>query len=344
MSLLDEPGYRHFLAETHPALGIEDARLGGVPSFLATLDVGEPVMPGRLRRLMDWSRGFVPELVSPRALFLGTPFERYDQSHVLDDIPTVPELTERVVRAARRHGADVAVLTNVRPERLDPEWTERGWVTLPSFPDTVVDLDAPTFDAHLKTLPQGDRSGVRRNIKRFQRAGHRLERVYDAAQVGPALYRCYRPFFERATVRWQPHTPAYFAGLTSLGPAVELTVARTERGDLIGFVVAFEDMHGVQAGRIGVHPDYYRRDAVYFRLLYHPLEAALARGSAPGQRLSLEPTGYRMKRHLGARKVPLVNLILGVSDTWCILLRQFEHLGRFMLRHLEDRATLERLY
>lgn len=344
-ALLDTASYRAFLAQTHPALEIDDGRLGGVPSFVARLDIREPLVPGAMRSALDVAQEIVPEIVKPRGLFLGTPFERYDQTHLLEELPSVPELSEQASRAARARDLEVAVLTNVRPEALDlAAWASHGWSVLPSFPDTVVDLCAPDFEAHLASLPSGDRSGIRRNIKRFRRAGHTLERIVDASRLGMSLFRCYQPFFEGATVRWQAHTVAYFDGLTRLGKHVRLTAARSSEGKVIGFIVAFEDPNGLQAGRIGVHPEYHRKDAVYFRLLYHVLEEALETWGGGPNILSLEPTGYRMKRHLGARKVPLVNLILGVSDAWSILLRSMGALGRHLLRHLEDRAALERWY
>mgnify|MGYP006287708787 FL=1 len=344
-SLLDHPSYRSFLAETHPRLHIDDDRLQGFPSFLAPLDVREPMVPGFVRRVLDGLRPVLPRLVTPPALFLGTPFERYDQTHLLDETGPIAPFTERVRERARALGREAAVFTNLRPEALDPRaWRAHGWSILPSFPDMVVPLSAPSFDDHVRTLPSGDRSGIRRNIRRFERAGHGLDRIHDASGLGPALYRCYRPMYDRATVRWQAHTEAYLAGLTRLGEAVDLVGAFTGDGQLIGFVVAFADGDGLQAGRIGVHPDFHRRDAVYFRLLYHTLEEALStRGEGPGH-LSLEPTGYRMKRHLGAERVPMVNLVLGVSATWRRLLGRFEGLGRRLLAHLTDRAALERMY
>ena len=342
-ALLDAAHYRRFLAATHPALGLEDERLEGVPSFVAPLDVREPMPPGPWRRLLSGVHVLSPAWVRPSALFVGTPFERYEQTHVLDDVDCVDGFSDVVQRAARRLGLEVVVITNLSPTAIGLDaWRRRGWVVFPSFPDAVVDLKAADFQAHLRTLPQGDRSGVRRNIRRFERAGHGLERVMDARGLGSELFECYRPLYRRAAVRWHPHTRAYFSGLPGLGESVHLTVARSRAGALIGFIVAFEDREGVQAGRIGVHPNYHRRDAVYFRLLYHVLEGALASKPEGNRVLSLEPTGYRMKRHLGARTVPLVNLIMGVSETWSILLHGMQGLGQFMLRHLNDPGALER--
>lgn len=344
MSLLLEPGYRRLLAETHPELAIRDDRLD-VPSFVAPLDVREPLLPGALRDAVTAFTEVTPDLVVPRALFLGTPFERYEQTHLLDEVPDPAGLAQAAHAAARAEGAGVVVLTNVSPAhpRL-PAWIGAGFVSLPSFPDTVVDLDVGSFEQHLLRLPQGDRSGMRRNIRRFERAGHRLVHLTDTLPLGPALYRAYRPFFERATVRWQPHSEAYFRRLSELGPRARVTAAVAPDGDVAGFVVNFRDGPHFQAGRIGVSPRFERRDAVYFRLLYHALEESFALTETRRARLSLEPTGYRMKRHLGARAVPLVNLVMGVSPTWRSLLGGFAGLGRRLLRHLEDRAALERAY
>lgn len=342
--ILDEARYRRFLAETHPSLRIDDGRLDGVPSFLAPLDVREPLVPGPFRRLLEGLRPVLPGLVTPPALFLGTPFERYDQTHLLAEIPDPEALTERARRAARANSREVVVCTNVLSRRIPDRWSALGWVELPSFPDTVVPLTSPDFEAHLATLPPGDRSGMRRNMRRFERAGHRLARIDHAGPLQDALHACYRPMYERAAVRWQAHTPEYLGGLTRLGSEVELVGAFSAQGQLIGFMVVFEDGPGLQAGRIGVHPDFHRRDGVYFRLMYHVLELGFrSRGGGPG-RLSLEPTGYRMKRHLGARNVPLVNLVFGVSERWRLLLGRFRALGHRLLGHLEDPDALERWY
>ncbi|MFZ9888541.1 MAG: hypothetical protein ACO3JL_13670 [Myxococcota bacterium] len=97
----------------------------------------------------------------------------------------------------------------------------------------------------------------------------------------------------------------------------------------------------LHAGRIGVVPDAYRRHGVYFRLLYAVLEEGFRVGST---HVSLEPTAYRTKRHLGARRKRTINLVLGVSPLWRMLLGTCGGLGRRLLRHLDHRRTLERVY
>jgi hypothetical protein len=345
--LLDDPRYYRFLAATHPHLRISNGRLQ-VPSYVATLDVREPLLKGPVKAALEVGKAVTPGYVTPRALFLGTPFERYDQTHLFDEIDDVPALTRAAERAARRLDAELVVITCVQgAHRRAHDFTHAGFVELPSFPDTVVTLHGDSFDEHLATLPQGDRSGVRRNIRRFERAGHTLKTVSSTRELGETLYAAYRPMFDRAAVKWLPHTPAYFEGIADLDERVHVTVAFNPEHEAIGFIVNFEDglddahRRVFQAGRIGVLPAYHRKDAVYFRLMYHVLEEAIARG---GTHLSLEPTGYRMKRHLGADKIPLVNLVYGVSPTWRLLLGGAAGLGRFLLRHLEDPGKLEGNY
>ena len=344
MALLLEPGYRRFLAETHPALDIRDDWLQ-VPTFVAPLDVREPLLPGPVKDILTGFTEATPGFVLPPSLFLGTPFERYDQSHVLDEVEAPVRLAQAASQVASREQLEMVVLTNVSPAHpMLSRWLDAGFVSLPSFPDTLVDLDVDSFDAHLMRLPQGDRSGIRRNIRNFTGAGHRLEVLTSSEGQGQALFRAYLPFFERASVRWQPHTEDYFERLTELGHRVHLAVARAPDDEIIGFIVSFDDGDDFQAGRIGVVPEFHKKDGVYFRLLYHAMEEAFRRAPSRASRLSLEPTGYRMKRHLGARAQPLVNLVLGVSLRWRTLPAGFASFGRWLLAHLDDRKTLEKAY
>lgn len=339
--LLDDGRYLRFLSQTHPELDISISRFE-VPSFVAPLDVREPLLPGVFRALLNVGLRLTPSHVMPATLFLGTPFERYDQTELLSQLHDPVVLAETSRRYAERMGLELVVFTCVRADHpaIAP-LLRAGFYALPSFPDTVVPLVGQDFDTHLLSLPPGDRSGIRRNIRRFERGGHRLERVYDSKDRGTELFAAYQPMYERATVKWIPHTEGYFAGIAALDERVHLTVAKNEAGDLLGFVINFADGDAFHAGRIGVRPDYYRRDAVYFRLLYHVLSESLHHGAS---RLVLEPTGYRMKRHLGARRKPLVNLVQGVSPTWRLLLSSSRGIGKMALSHLENRKILERHY
>jgi hypothetical protein len=339
--LLDSQSYRSLLKRTHPALSMEDSRLP-LPSFIAPLDIREPLLPGTSREIFHMMRNVAPSLIVPRTLFVGTPFERYDQTHLLDSIEDVEHFSEQAKNAARRSDLPLVVLTNISPKhRSFSRWLDAGYCPLPSFPDTVITFQDSDFEEHLMRLPQGDRSGIRRNIRKFEAAGYHLERMQSSREVASTIYEAYLPFFERARVRWQKHTESYFREIADLSQDVFFTVAKNDCGEIAGFVLNFRDGKGFQAGRIGVRPGFYQQYGIYFRLIYHLLDEATRENA---NQLSLEPTGYRMKRHLGAQARPLVNLVLGVALKWQFLLKSCAGLGRKLLSHLEDPEKLEREY
>jgi hypothetical protein len=345
MRLIEDDDHLRWIATTHPDIDLSLDRLA-LPSFIAPVAVAEALEPGTLtRRLMQGVLRTRRSLVAPDALFLGTPFEPYDQSLLLDVVD--PErLVEDARQVARRLGLELCVLPNVSPAhpRL-ADWLDAGFTSLPSFPDTQMNVEVTDFDAHLARLPAGDRSGIRRNIRRFERAGHRIERLPSTQGLGRLLHRGYRTFFDRAKVHWLAHTEAYFEGLVGdagLAPdRVHVWAVHAPEAGLVGFIVNFLDGELMHTGRIGVLPEWHPRDRIYFRLLYAAVEDAIA---SPCTTLSLEPTGYRTKRHLGARKVPLVNLVLGAGATWTQLLRFATPVGRRLLHHLADAHRLDRRF
>jgi hypothetical protein len=340
-ALLDDARYRAYLADTHPHLALSGERLP-IASYVAPLDFKEPLLPGLWRMLASGLGATLPALGRPRALFLGTPFERYDQTHFLDEVKDPNHMWAQACEEASSAACPVVVMTNVSPDH--PRFSEfcgPGVHALPSFPDMTLALGEGVLEDHLSSLHQKDRGSVRRNIRNFERAGLSLERVVSSHQLTDSLYDAYFPFFDRARVKWQAHTPDYFRGIAALDDRVHLTVARTGRGEVAGFVVNFRDSGGFQAGRLGVHPDWYRKDGVYFRLLYHVMDEAMRHG---GGVISLEPTSYRLKRHLGAVQRPMCNLVRGVGPFWRMLLQTLKPLGRRSLAHLEDPARLEAWY
>ena len=279
----------------------------------------------------------------PRTLFLGTPFERYEQTHLLEQVGDLRDLINQAQKTARAEEIDLVCITNISPSHPTYRtWLNAGFVPLPSFPDMTVDLEGiNSFDEHLARIPPGDRGSVRRNTRKFQRAGFTLSPVRKIDKVGPVLWESYVPFFDRARVKWIPHSPAYFRGIGDVDPAVSLTTARAPSGDLAGFILNFEDGGAWHAGRIGVMPEWQRRDAVYFRLIYHLIEEAISKKAT---QLSLEPTCYRMKRHLGARYQPLVNLVYGIHPLWRIMLATLQPLAKIALGHLNNQKKLEKWY
>ncbi|MFZ9889046.1 MAG: hypothetical protein ACO3JL_16235, partial [Myxococcota bacterium] len=150
--LLDSRRYRRFLAETHPELQLSEDRLA-VPSFIAPLDVREPLLPGYFRDALLQFPALLETPLRPTTLFLGTPFEPYDQTHFFEGVSDVPGLVSGARTLAAERGLDLVVVTCVSPGApFLGAWQREGFVTLQSFPDAVVTLRGHSFEEHLMSL------------------------------------------------------------------------------------------------------------------------------------------------------------------------------------------------
>ncbi len=339
--LLDDPKYTSFLARTHPNLDICSDRFVA-PTYVASFDISEVLISNFFKTVIAIAGHIAPRIPKPRALFVGTPFERYEQTKLLDQIKDPGEAAHALRHAATQQSLDLVVCTNVSVSHPGIQtWIDAGFLALPSFPDMVVDVKATSFEGHLANLAPRARESIRRNLRLFDRAGFRLQRLDETALSAATLHTAYRQFYDRAIVRWHPYSESYFAEIAGLDERAHVTAAVTSSEEIVGFIINFADNNCWQAGRIGVVPSHFRKSAIYFRLLYHSIEEAILHGA---KTLSLEPTGYLTKRRLGAHMNPLVNLVLGVSPLWKMLFKTSGFLARRALAHLEDRQLLEAHY
>ena len=342
VSLIDQPEYAEFIAKSHPALRCsKDDSIGHF--FIANLDIAEPLLQGLVRANLELAQSMLPRYLKPKALFLGTPFEPYRQDDVLARLPPLEKMVDGLHMLSSRHRAQCIVMTNVSPthERCS-ELLDSGFTLLPSFPDMVLNLrDIETFEEYLRLLKAGDRSSVRRNLRVFGERGYEIRQIKNSEPISTNLYEAYLPFFNRAKVKWFPHSPEFFRDATDFSNSTRLFVASDADGELAGFAMGYFDGRVYHAGRLGVRPDLFQQDRVYFALLYRFIEDAISLGA---KQLSLEPTAYRLKRHLGAKPRPVVNAIMGTSPFWRTALSLGKPLGYRLLRHLNRPKVLEDHY
>ena len=340
--LIDSTRYSELIAKSHPELNYSiDPVIGH--TFVANLDIAEPLLPGLLRQSVERAQQLLPKHLRPKALFIGTPFEPYRQDDVLTRLSSIQELRAQLTKLQQEYQTQCIVMTNISPthERIR-DLVDANFTLLPSFPDMVINLRPfDTFSHYLKSLKPADRSSVRRNRRVFLERGYTLQRLEDASKYSKELYEAYLPFFERAKVKWFPHSQAFFESATRLGPTTRLFVAYDCEGSIAGFSMGFFNDGIYHAGRLGVRPDLHHRDRVYFSLLYQFIEDAIDLGA---KSVSLEPTAYRLKRHLGAHPKPVVNAILGQSLFWKSALALGQPLGHYLLRHLNRLKLLEAHY
>ncbi len=334
--LMKSAEYIDLLVQAHPALRI--STFSGLPSFVARLSIYEALDNALLRFFAKYLQNFLPTLLNPRTLFLGVPFEPYDQTASLTHVVSSDNYDDQLIKHAEMLGVDLLVIPNIQEQGSEIQWAERGYLSLPSFPDMVLDTQFESFESYLATLSQGMRSSIRRNQRRFKKAAFSIEQIPpECLDVQPA-YWGYCHFFERARVKWYPHTPSYFSLLPQAASVAKVWVATANKKQ-IGFIIAFHDDKGLHAGRIGILPDLYRQHAIYFNLVYELIAYAIKNRI---ERLYLEPTNYRFKASLGARQVSLVHFVKGFSNTWRYLLKYHGTFGNKLLSHLRVGECLEK--
>ena len=99
-SFLESTAYFEYLQKTHPDLRMSFE--AGVPYYVAPLYFYEPLRPGWLKTALRGLAAYWPRFGAPRALFLGSPFEPYEQT-ALGGKTTALKLST-VQKLARRHG------------------------------------------------------------------------------------------------------------------------------------------------------------------------------------------------------------------------------------------------
>ena len=340
--LIDSTCYAELISRSHKELNYQVHPILG-HQFVAHLDIAEPLLPGPIRSAVEVTQRYLPTHLKPKALFLGTPFEPYRQDDVLSRFTSLREFQIEVESIRQTHNTQCVVMTNITPtHRRISDLLRANFTLLPSFPDMVINLrQFKTFDLYLDSLKPEDRSSVRRKRRVFGERGYTIKASTDASKHAGEIYQAYLPFFERAKVKWFPHSQAFFQEVTKLGSTTRLFLAYDSQGRVAGFSMGFFCGGIYHAGRLGVRPDLHQRDRVYFALLYRFIEDAIDLGA---QSISLEPTAYRLKRHLGAHPKPVVNAIMGQSNFWRSALALGKPLGHYVLRHLNRLRMLEANY
>ncbi len=329
--------YIAWLAQTHPQLKIRNDSLG--VTYQAPLQFFEPLKPGFLRKMMRFAALKCPQLFAPKALFMGSPFEPYEQLLPLQK-NMMPELKSR----AREEGCGIIVVTNVDATQLQSDTlNQQGFKILPSFPDMVLSLPGQSFTDYLKALKSKERNSLLRNIRRFDESGCTVKRVCgkELRSLSHQMLQGYHQMYVRAEVKWLRHTAEYFHSIADLSEDVFVDVAFTPQNKLAGYVVSFDDGDRLHGGRIGLMPSHYQKHGVYFRLIYRLIERGYMHHK---KELVLEPTSFKLKRYLGAQYRPLVNLMVGTTPFWAMVCTVGHRLGRRWLRHLTQPQELEKIY
>lgn len=335
-NLLFDTRYIKFLAKAHPHLCIGTTDVG-TPYYVSTISCLDMLSPGLLSRTIR-NNFFIPSLlISPRTLVFGLPFEPYQQTSTLEALPDVK--TMHIMAKSLR--ADVILMTNLDPGSTRfRHFQEQGFFSIPSFPDMTLSIHGNSFEDFLHRLTQKHRYSIRQHMRRFSSKGHKVEKVATVSfELARDCYDAYVGFYDRAKVPWFKYEFDYFHGFLRHVPHGFVKVARTFHGQFIGMVLGMREGRYMHITRLGVHPDYVRKDSVLFRLFYAAIEESIATSC---EMISLGPTSYRIKRRMGACMKRVKNLISPVSSSWQLLMAC--NPSFFLLRHLTDDTVMEEFY
>ena len=324
------------LATTHPELELNCTRFD-LPSYFFQTSLHEFLLPGFISQLVMNAEPWFPRLTKPNGLFLGLPFEPYEQTRFLSkNLPSISDVTSQ-------KNLDFVMLTNVDASftKFSTEWVPKGYMPLLSFPDMIIPLHYNSFSTYISHLNGKSRETIKRNIRKFNLAGLHLESHRNSEEIAQILHEFYYSFYSKAKVKWICHSQNYFQILSQINHNVHLTVAKNCQNEIVGFIINFGESNIWHSSRIGIHPQYNRKSGVYFRLLYHSIEEAIAHQATS---LSLGPTTYKIKRQLGAQYNFLYNLILGVSPIWKTLIQKAPLLLTKPLGHLHSTTILEKYF
>ncbi|MCA9508843.1 MAG: GNAT family N-acetyltransferase [Myxococcales bacterium] len=337
--LLSNPAYFKFLSSSHPELSLKLCSQGA-PYFVVSIASFQPLMPGVLRSIAYHLRIVAPSLLNPRALVFGVPFEPYEQTAILSMLPSI----QSIKKMAKEFGADVVLLTNVNKNSSHiSKLLNAGFLLIPSFPDMRLKVNAQNFEDYLNLFSSKYRNSMRRNIKKFEREQHRL--IYQKEinkSLNEDFYQAYRFMRRRALVPWIAYSKEYFASLSDAMPDSFVVAAHSARGEFLGMAQGLKESERFHVARVATAQSMYRKDGIFFRLIYASIEHALNQGC---KEIILSPTSYAFKRKLGAQYYPLYNLILPISFSWKTLVSTLRPWTlRALVGHLNCHSTLERVF
>ncbi len=335
--MLFDESYRRFLHLNHPLLGI-DATTDGLAYFSSEIPCHEVVPPGILRTLLEKASPFFTFL-RPHALAFGLPFEPYEQSPLLGHLPSL----DKMKALATSRSSSLIFIGNVDPasEHI-PKLCKNGFYLIPSFPDMVLAINFSSFEDYLSQLSRRYRYRIRHHIEIFITEGYSLSlNPPPTAVLADECYQAYTSFRERAKVPWIAYESLYFHRFAELKDASTI-VAYAKNGQFSGMAQMIKEGPKLHIARLATARDFYRKGAIFFRLLYACIELGIKEGC---EEISFAPTSYRAKKRLGAKPRPLVNLLYPMSPAWKSLMLVLGEQGfSFFLRHLSSIKTLEEMY
>jgi len=285
-------------------IGIAPAFLGTAPILLA--------VPAPLQRTFAFWAKFMPSLLQPRTLFVGSPCADEGTVGLLpgtDRRAAFECLQQAVEGEARRRDLHMIAWKDFPGSDADDiAWLQarHGLFRMVSFPGTIVSLPGPRKDDYFAALKGSRRGQLKKKIRHS--AAHvdvEAEAIqHPSPDVLDEIFRLFWQTHERATTKYERLNRRFFE-LIAEPPVAHFIVIREKRSrDILAFMLCF-DMGGRIINKfIGIDYSRPREWRLYFRLWDAVIDWALTRGATT---IQSGQTGYPAKIETGHTLIPLTN-------------------------------------
>jgi predicted N-acyltransferase len=284
--------------------------------------------PG-IRDKVGWVQKVAPRLGNVTILMCGLPFSA-GQSNLTfasgaDRVRVVEVLDTLMRQLARQHGARLVVLKEFGAD--DREYlaplTRRGYCSADSAPSYAMSRTFPDLAAYCEALKSHYRSGIRKSLEKFERAGCRVVHLEDPDEIRrvytPDVHRLYEKVVGKAELKLEVLSHRFFHELVEqLQGRATLTVAyRGER--IIGFGWGLSTGPAFDGLFCGIDYDHNAECDTYFNVIYNSLDHAFRRGS---ERITVGQTADAFKARLGCTGTPRYIYVRGTGPVLSWVLRR----------------------
>jgi len=246
-------------------------------------------------------RKHLPRFLAVRILFAGNPIGTGWPS-VRGGVETGAAILRGICGVARDLDLPLIILKDLDPALAYAQFRgDNKFFSVPSLPDTHIDIRWNTFNAYLASLPLAARRNVRSKLRKFAASGMRIEVLRDFGAHAAQLEGLYANVFSRAKAKLD-HVDARFFEEAAAWPGAQL-LACFDGERMIGFLLVVEHDGEAVSVRVGLDYAAAAEARVYFALQYEVVRIAIERDFRV---LSFCQTAYVFKREMGCTLVPLV--------------------------------------
>jgi predicted N-acyltransferase len=276
------------------------------PMFFVRQNLVEGV-PGRVRAFVELIRKKFPRFLTMRVLMVGC---AAGEGHLgacdSKDEPCVAEALHASLRAyARENNAGLIVLKDfpAKYRRMLDDFSSNGYARIPSMPMTKLSLDHASFEDYLATLGYMTRKGLRRKLRKTERAAEiEMQVVNDIAPYVDEIYPLYSQVHERSPMKFEQLTKDYFCALGQRMPErVRFFIWRQE-GKAVAFSCCLVHDGKIYDECLGLDYTVALDLHLYFYTLRDILTWAMEHGL---KEYCSGPLNYDPKLHLGCKLMPL---------------------------------------